>query len=59
VKVGPLLIFSISLAGRFTFNAGEMSVSGRFVETANYMNCLEHQRIMPSVTLAKVEPHDW
>jgi hypothetical protein len=53
------LLANSLFAGRFTFNAGEMSVSGRFVETANYMNCLEHQRIMPSVTLAKVEPHDW
>ena len=46
-------------AGRFTFNAGEMAVSGRFVETASYMNCLENQRMMPSITLAKVEPDDW
>jgi hypothetical protein len=36
-----------------------MAVSGRFVETASYMNCLENQRIMPSITLAKVEPEDW
>ncbi len=34
-------------------------MSGRFVETASYMNCLENQRIMPSITLAKVEPDDW
>ena len=44
---------------RFTFNEGEVSFTGRMVETANYNKSVAAGKMVPTVTIAHVEPNDW
>ena len=44
---------------RFTFNEGEVSFSGRMLETANYNKSVASGKMVPSITIAHVEPNDW
>ena len=45
---------------KITFTeAGEVLYSGRMIETTNYKRCADHDKIMPSVTAAALQPNDW
>jgi len=44
---------------KFTFNGESVTFSGRMVETTNYNRSVNHGKMMPSITLARVEPNDW
>ena len=44
---------------RFTFKEGEVSFSGRMLETANYNKSVAAGKMVPTITIAHVEPNDW
>ena len=44
---------------RFTFNKGEVSFSGRMLETTNYNKSVAAGKMVPTITIAHVEPNDW
>jgi hypothetical protein len=33
--------------------------SGRMIETANYNKSIDKGKMVPTITLGKVEPNDW
>ena len=45
---------------KITFTeTGEVLYTGRMIETTNYQRCVDHDKIMPSVTAASLKPNDW
>jgi len=44
---------------KFTFKEGEVSFSGRMLETANYNKSVTAGKMVPTITIAHVEPNDW
>ena len=44
---------------RFTFNEGDVSFSGRMLETTNYNKSVAAGKMVPTITIAHVEPNDW
>ena len=49
----------LKLFFRFTFNEGEVSFSGRMLETVNYNKSVAAGKMVPTITIAHVEPNDW
>ena len=44
---------------KFTFNGELVTFSGRMIETANYNRSVNKGEMVPSITLAHVQPNDW
>merc|ERR1719378_787513 len=44
---------------KFTFTEGEVSFSGRMLETTNYNKSVAAGKMVPTITIAHVEPNDW
>merc|ERR1739838_474495 len=44
---------------KFTFNGELVTFSGRMIETANYNKSVDKGKMVPSITLAHVQPNDW
>ena len=38
---------------------GQVLYSGRMIESSNYKRCAEAERMVPSMTVGPVSPHDW
>ena len=52
-------IRSISLLHKFTFNGEQVTFSGRMIETANFNKSVSKGEMVPTITLAQVQPNDW
>ena len=44
---------------KFTFNGEQTTFSGRMIETANYNKSVAKGEMVPTITLAHVQPNDW
>ena len=44
---------------KFTFNGEQATFSGRMIETANYNKSVSKGEMVPTITLAHVQPNDW
>ena len=44
---------------RFTFNGADVKFSGRMVETETYNRSVHANKMVPTISLAKVYPNDW
>jgi carotenoid cleavage dioxygenase-like enzyme len=44
---------------KFTFTGEQATYSGRMIETANYNKSRDKGKMVPTITLAHVQPNDW
>ena len=44
---------------KFTFNGEVVTFSGRMIETANYNKSVAKGEMVPTISLAHVQPNDW
>ena len=44
---------------KFTFNGEQVTFSGRMIETANFNKSVSKGEMVPTITLAQVQPNDW
>ena len=44
---------------KFTFTGEQVTYSGRMIETGNYNKSRDKGKMVPTITLAHVQPNDW